>query len=101
MWCNSGLEYVGDATMDRYRAVWSKLKGQDFLPRHNLFHMRLRAQYNPQRHYEIYFVDVADEITTEDITEMFEADPQSAADTIRARGQCFYTDRVTDKAVIE
>ena len=100
MWCNQGLEYVGDATMDRYRSVWSKLKGEDFLPRHNLFHMRLRAQYNPQRHYEIYFVAVDDEIDTQDITEMFEADPQTAADTIRERGQCFYSDRDTEKSVI-
>lgn len=94
MWCNQGLEYVGDATMDRYRAVWSKLTGDESLPRHNLFHMRLRAQYNPQRHYEIYFINVDDEISIEDITDMFEACPQTAADTIRERGQCFYSDRL-------
>ena len=100
MWCNQGLEYVGDATMDRYRSVWNQLKGEESLPRHNLFHMRLRAQYNPQRHYEIYFVNVEDEIDTQDITEMFEADPQTAADTIRERGECFYSDRDTGKSVI-
>ena len=102
MWCNQGLEYVGDATMDRYRAVWNRLKGQESLPRHNLFHMRLRAQHNPQRHYEIYFVNVDDEITEQDITEMFESSPQIAADTIRERGECFYSDRldVTRQVII-
>lgn len=102
MWCNQGLEYVGDATMDRYRAVWNQLKDQESLPRHNLFHMRLRAQHNPQRHYEIYFVNVDDEITEQDITEMFESSPQTAADTIRERGECFYSDRldVTRQVII-
>jgi hypothetical protein len=94
MWCIDGLEYVGDVTMDKYRSVWSKLKNEEFIPRHNLFHMRLRAQYNPQRHYEIYFVGVDDEIEEQDITELFKADPQSAADTIRERGECFYSDRL-------
>jgi hypothetical protein len=97
MWCNQGLEYVGDVTMDKYNRVWSKLKGEEFMPRHNLLHMRLRAEYNPQRHYEIYFVNVDDEINKNDITEMFEACPQTAADTIRERGECFYSDRLNTK----
>lgn len=100
MWCNEGLEYVGDATMDRYRSVWSKLKGEEFLPRHNLFHMRLRAQYNPQRHYEIYFVNVDDEIDEQALTEMFEVDPQTAADTIRRLGECFYSDRLDQSSQV-
>lgn len=94
MWCNQGLEYVGDITSDKYNALITRLKGEEFMPRHNLFHMRLRAQYNPQRHYEIYLVGVDDEITTQDITEMFEVNPQIAADTIRERGECFYSDRL-------
>lgn len=102
MWCNQGLEYVGDATMDKYRTVWNKLNSQESLPRHNLMHMRLRAQYNPQRHYEIYFVNVDDEISEQDITEMFEASPQTAADIIRKRGECFYSDRVvkSDQVIV-
>jgi hypothetical protein len=94
MWCNQGLEYVGDITMDRYNSVWSKLKGEEFMPRHNLFHMRLRAQHNTQRHYEIYFIGVDDDISEQDITDMFENSPQTAADTIREQGECFYSDRL-------
>ena len=100
MWCNQGLEYVGDVTMEKYRTVWNKLKGQESLPRHNLMHMRLRAQYNPQRHYEIYFVNVDDEITEQNITEMFEDSPQTAADIIRERGECFYSDRVKNSDLV-
>lgn len=97
MWCNQGLEYVGDITADRYNALITRLKGEEFMPRHNLFHMRLRAQYNPQRNYEIYIVGVDDEISKQDIAEMFEASPQTAADTIRERGECFYSDRLDVK----
>ena len=102
MWCNEGLEYVGDITADKYNALITRLKGEKFMPRHNLFHMKLRAQYNPQRHYEIYIVGVDDDITTEDITEMFKASPQTAADTIRARGECFYSDRLikSDQVIV-
>jgi hypothetical protein len=100
MWCNEGLECVIDVTADKYNALITRLKGEEFIPQHNLFHMRLRAQYNPQRHYEIYFVGVDDEIETQDIKEMFEADPQSAADIIRQRGECFYSDRISTQAVI-
>jgi len=100
MWCNEGLECVSDITADKYNALITRLKGEEFIPQHNLFHMRLRAQYNPQRHYEIYFVGVDNEIETQNITEMFEADPQAAADTIRQRGKCFYSDRVQAQSVI-
>jgi hypothetical protein len=39
-------------------------------------------------------VGVDDEIDEQDITAMFEADAQSDADTIRERGECFYSDRL-------
>ena len=93
MWCNEGLEYVGDVTMDKYNSVLSKLKGEKFLPRHNLMHMKLRAEYNPQRHYEIYFIGADDDIEAQFISEMFADNPQMAAETIRERGECFYSNR--------
>jgi hypothetical protein len=95
MWCNEGLEYVGDITADTQRVVWEKLQGHDSA-RHamaNPFHLRLRAQANPQRHYEIYFVGADEGIIEDDIRDMFLASPQTAADTIRERGECFYSNR--------
>jgi hypothetical protein len=95
MWCNEGLEYVGDITADNQRVVWESLQGRD-TPRHalaNPFHLRLRAQANLQRHYEIYFISAEEGITEEDIRDMFLASPQTAADTIRAQGECFYSNR--------
>lgn len=96
MWCNEGLEYVGDITADNQRVMWESLQGRDS-PRHalaNPLHLRLRAQFNLDRHYEIYFIDAEDGITEEDIKAMFRRDPQGSADTIREKGDCFYSNRL-------
>lgn len=95
MWCNEGLEYVADITADDQRVIVEALKGNES-PRHayaNPFHLKLRAQYNPQRHYEIYYIGVDDGITEQDIRDMFAQDPQGTADLIRSRGNCFYSNR--------
>ena len=103
MWCNEGLEYVADITADEQRVIVEALKGNES-PRHayaNPFHLRLRAQFNTQRHYEIYYFDVAEGVTEDDIRQMFRNDPQGSADLIRSRGECFYSNRAeASKAVI-
>lgn len=101
VWDNQGLEYVGDITEDEVNRTWSALKGKPVaskLP--NLNHLMLRARYNTQRHYEIYQVEATEGITAEDIRDMFEANPQSAADTIRRLGHCYYSDRVNEDRVV-
>jgi hypothetical protein len=101
MWCNEGLEYIGDITADDQRMIVETLKGNNS-PRRalaNPYHLRLRAQFNPQRHYEIYFVEATDGITADDIRDMFEASPQMAADTIRRLGTVFYSDRAEEDRV--
>ena len=102
MWDCNGLEYIGDVTADDQRMVVEALRGNNSPHRAlaNPHHLRLRAQFNPQRHYEIYFVTATEGITAADIRDMFEADPQTAADTIRKLGTVFYSDRVTQKAAI-
>ena len=101
-WDCNGLEVCCDVTAAQQRAVWEQLKGE--LPSESgipsLGHLKLRAQYNPQRHYEIYIVDAVEGITAEDIRYMFEENPQYAADTIRRIGTCFHSDRATSKPVI-
>ena len=95
MWDQLGLECCIDVTEDEQRRMWQKLKGElvseSAIP--NYQHLLLRARFNSQRHYEIYTCEATDGITAEDIREMFEADPQSAADTIRRRGHCLHSDR--------
>ena len=103
MWDCNGLEVCCDVTAAQQKTVWEKLRGE--LPSEsgipNLGHLKLRAQYNTQRHYEIYIVDAVEGITADDIRQMFEENPQEAADTIRRLGSCFHSDRVDqDQRVI-
>jgi hypothetical protein len=101
VWDNLGLEYVGNVTEDEQRRVWGELNGKPVpsqLP--NVNQLLLRARYNSQRHYEIYLVTATDGITTDDIRDMFEASPQTAADTIRRLGHCYFSNRVQEDRVV-
>jgi hypothetical protein len=99
MWdCNS-LEAV-EQLPDPAETTFALLKGTEPPKPPNIMHWRLRAQFNTQRHYEIYVFEATKGITTEDIRDMFEASPQTAADTIRGIGTQFYSDRQTQKAAI-
>jgi type VI protein secretion system component VasA len=63
-------------------------------------HWQLRARANSQRHYEIYIVSAVDGITEDHIRDMFEANPQMAADTIRKLGTVFHSDRAEEDRVV-
>jgi predicted RNA-binding protein (virulence factor B family) len=102
MWDQLGLECCIDVTEDQQRRMWQKLKGEQVsesaVPNYN--HLLLRARVNSQRHYEIYTCEATDGITAEDIRAMFEASPQTAADTIRRLGHCMHSDRATNDRVV-
>ena len=102
MWCNQGLEFVVDITADEQRRMWQKLRGepQSETAVPNIQHLILRARYNTQRHYEIYTVEATEGITADDIRDMFEGSPQTAADTIRERGHCIHSDRAAEDRVV-
>jgi len=99
MWDCNGLEAV-EQVPDPAETTFALLKGVEPPKLPNIMHWRLRAQFNTQRHYEIYVFEATKGITAEDIREMFEASPQTAADTIRRIGTVFHSDRRTQKAVI-
>ena len=101
VWDNTGLEYIGNITLDEQQRTWAALKGEELkytIP--NLHHLMLRARYNMQRHYEIYVVSATDGITADDIREMFDANPQMSADTIRRLGQRIYSDRANRDEIL-
>jgi hypothetical protein len=101
MWDSFGLETVFDITKADKDATWDTLKtGYAKIKCPNILHLQLRAQFNPQRHYEIYMFEAVEGIDVDDIRQMFENNPQAAAETIRNIGHCFYSDRSTKKAVI-
>jgi hypothetical protein len=101
MWDCYGLEYIGDITASEQAKTWAALQGKPFevtIP--NLMHMKLRAQANSQRHYEIYVFNAAEGITRDDIRDMFEGNPQTAADTIRRIGHRIHSDRADREVAI-
>lgn len=104
-WCNEGLESVVPITeyehVDRDN-TFRVLNNED--PVRNpltsiIQRMTLRAKFNPDRHYELYAIDCEEHVTSEDLTNMFENNPQGSADLIRARGHQIYSDRVVKKKV--
>ena len=97
MWDCNGLEAAVNVDDINRQRTWAALKGQapDRIPGPNLLMWQLRAQANPQRHYEIYLISVDDGVTVTDICEAFRSAPQEMADTVRSIGHRFYSDRAS------
>ena len=103
MWDGNGQEAAVNVSDISKKRVWASLQGQDLnkiQAEPNLMHWKLRAQFNPQRHYEIYIIEVDEGITVDDIRSAFEASPQTMADTVRRIGHKFYSDRATEEVRI-
>jgi hypothetical protein len=103
MWDCNGLEAAANVSDIRRKLVWARLRGEDTrkIPAEpNLTLWQLRAQFNPQRNYEIYLLEVGEGITVRDIREAFEEDPQGMVDTVRRIGHKVYSDRATRERVI-
>lgn len=92
MWDCHGLEAVARVP-NPADTTFALLKGLEPPKSPNILHWELRARYNSHRHYEIYVITATPGIDEEDIRDMFDADPQAAADTIRRIGHKFYSDR--------
>jgi hypothetical protein len=52
----------------------------------------LRARVNSQRHYEVYTIQTDASVSERDIWELFNSNPQHAAELIRKRGNQLYSD---------
>ena len=103
MWDSNGLEAAEVVEDMAKKRMWALLQGkrENYIkPSPNLLHWKLRAQANPQRHYEIYLIEVDDGVTVTDICEAFESAPQEMADTVRRIGHRFYSDRAPEKVRI-
>lgn len=114
-WDNTGLEACIDITEDRDRSetfeqdkLFDIIRNPDSVPRNE--HLRkvnqmvgmmiMRARANPQRHYEIYTVTTDRSITQQDLRDLFESTPQTAANTIRERGTKLLSDRADRKHIV-
>jgi hypothetical protein len=99
MWDCTGIEAVVRLP-DPAEITFALLKGAEPPTPPNLDHWRLRALFNPQRHYEIYIISADAGIETEDIQDMFKNSPQTAADTIRRIGNKFHGNRAQEDRVV-
>ena len=102
MWDCNGLEAAVNVDDINRQRVWAALKGKapDRIPGPNLMMWRLRAQANPQRHYEIYLVSVEPDVTVTDICAAFRHNPQEMTDTVRRIGHRYYSDRAPEQVRI-
>jgi len=98
MWDCYGFENRAELP-DPALHTFAVLKDQKPPATPNINMWALRARFNTQRHYEIYIINTTPEIERDDIRAMFEADPQTAADTIRRLGKQFYSDRRVDHEI--
>lgn len=99
MWDCYGLEAV-EAVPEPADTTFALLKGVEPPRPPNILHWQLRAQFNPQRHYEIYIITATPGIDCDDIREMFENNPQHAADTIRRIGRKFHSDLAQEDRIV-
>ena len=106
-WCEEGLESIIPITQYEHwdaENTFRILNDQEPVrnPMNGVLQgMLLRARVNSQRHYELYAIDCDASITKEDLEQMFENSPQTAAELIRDRGHKLYSDRaVTDRVRI-
>jgi hypothetical protein len=107
MWDNYGLESVIDIT--QYELINDEVlldmiktgkpgKKDKFT---GIFQsLLIRAQVNAHRNYELYAFQTTEEVSTEDIKNMFKSQPQISAELIRQNGVKIYSNRATQKSVI-
>jgi hypothetical protein len=68
---------------------------------HDIAMMRLRAQMNSQRNYEIYVFTAEDDFELDDIERWVNDDVQGFADWVRENhAKCLWNDRATKKPAI-
>ena len=104
-WCSEGLESV--VPISEYEPIdientFRILNDEEPVrnPMNGIIQMMmLRARVNGQRHYELYAIDCVESITKEDLEQMFEDDPQAAADLIRSRGLKIFGERANTNKV--
>ena len=99
MWSTEGLECVIDITAEEKKSMWAELRGRKYTPGFSVDMLKLRAQFNSQRHYEIYIFDSGDFSLT-DVRNLFETTPQAIVDFVREHGTKIYSDRVRDPVIV-
>lgn len=100
-WCADGFESIEDITEF---ADWEVFQAQQRLSgeqvdanpiNQRITYYKMRARFNPQRHYEVYGIRTSSDISANMLWEMANENPQGTAEMIRERGVKIYSDRNT------
>ena len=91
-WSNEGFEHISDVTEDHpdnfeATVAMARICGEPdpVNPTNQLvFSLRMRAQYNPQRHYECYVIGAQD-LELDDIQDFANTDPQGLVNFAREK----------------
>ena len=87
---NLGFECVYNITALESEYVMAALADEQYQLPFNLKAMKMRARFNGQRNPEIWFFNVSEDLTEEDVRAMAKESPQALADFIRANGKNIY-----------
>jgi hypothetical protein len=108
-WDHFGVEFFEEIT-DHHPENWAKQHLFDTIKASrkvekkmsfNLTALKLRAQFNTHRHYEIYVFTSEDDIGPDDIAAWFNTDPQNFANWVRENHSYkIWDDRATKKPAI-
>jgi len=107
-WDCNGLEACINVSDIEKEEMWAALKETEQNPAKGRSHsvgsivnlLMMRARFNSHRHYEIYAIDTDDNISTEDLRNQFETNPQGMADLVRERGRKLYSDRHENNKIV-
>ena len=106
-WCCEGFEYIADISEHQHWEANNTalvLAGQEpdksCKLSQQITAMKLRAQFNPQRNYELYAFTATDSVAEQDLKDWAESSPQTLADWIRANGSAIVTKTPAPRAAI-
>ena len=100
MWDCNGLECLFDITDLEHDAMIAGIKDEPFKAPFNIGMMMMRARFNSQRSYEIYYFSTDADISYDDVRNMFDNDPQVIVNAIREKGKKIYSDYSPKQKVI-
>lgn len=92
-WDCNGFECIADLTKWERSRLLSILRGsENEKPPINLYHLVMRARFNPQRFPEIWSFTTTEDVSLDDLNHIANENPQSLVDMIRERGKKLYGD---------
>lgn len=90
-WDCNGFEVIKDMSSWERQCLLDTISGNALsTPPVNLKMLMLRAQFNPQRHPEVWTFNSDEDLDEESLWEYAESDPQVLVNLIRAKGKKIY-----------